>query len=710
MDDEKDIIPVPIVEDEVTKVKNDFPEAKEEDGDLLLPIATVSKYITKGKEPQLKIRIREGSSNMLRGVGLGDLFLDIQLVELRKSLSEVTEATLSKIITHVVEFLTEISVRSIFPENTKFEPTILTSCSYSDYRYQKRIGEGVYGHVYACYKKATVSGNESYRRPRFALKKPLTKCSTMPQEILREISIMTLLKDHPYVVDLVGLCMNMLDVSMVMSYHQTTLHDIRFKRNLSQLRRVMYQFGELCSFLEKQNVIHRDWKPANILWDEPTQTIRITDFGQSRLVTKQNYIWHKHTFTLDYRPPEVCLGVNKIDNRTDMWCIGLVIYFMIERSSLFDGSDDDGNREILAQIFEELGVPTKESWPEFRSTPNHKKYRDVIKKGSTEGSHTLYSVLLDADVDDHQWRECVDLVENLVVINPNERLTSKQYLAHPFFAITRDEFSKPMAEQHHQVRNMSEVKNYIHPQPVDVEVLKCTKEQSQIRSQVLTKVIKSYYAFLTRSTDILLSGAHVFDSFLRHINYSMLNGTEPTIEVTVACISSLLMVYKLTDDQYFDMNDGGSSQSGNSNDIECYVSSKDVTFSLQSSSSSDDPEENEEVEEEESSETSTDDDAAELNKVIAICAPTSSISDLKKVEHIILSTCGLEYMREISFPLLQEKALASGELNPDCFNMYQYLALSVICDDEVLITHTISEVCSFFFFFFFFFFGDDIKQ
>jgi len=83
-------------------------------------------------------------------------------------------------------------------------------------------------------------------------------------------------------------------------------------------------------------IIHRDLKPANVLISIG-QTLRLTDFGVARVgstdrITDSSAI----VGTLDYMPPEVLTGQG-IDQRTDIWALGIILVEMLTGIHPFGG-------------------------------------------------------------------------------------------------------------------------------------------------------------------------------------------------------------------------------------------------------------------------------------------------------------------------------------------------------------------------------------
>jgi serine/threonine protein kinase len=80
-------------------------------------------------------------------------------------------------------------------------------------------------------------------------------------------------------------------------------------------------------YAHKQGVIHRDVKPANIRVGADG-TVKILDFGIARLVDSTMTQTGLVLGTPSYIAPEVLQG-GRVDHRTDMWAVGVILYEML---------------------------------------------------------------------------------------------------------------------------------------------------------------------------------------------------------------------------------------------------------------------------------------------------------------------------------------------------------------------------------------------
>src|SRR5262249_28033830 len=97
-------------------------------------------------------------------------------------------------------------------------------------------------------------------------------------------------------------------------------------------------------------IFHRDLKPANILIDVHGNP-RVCDFGLAIDENSQNERLPHIAGTVPYMAPEQVRGeVHRIDGRTDVWALGVILYEGLTRKLPFPGADTE-------QCFEEILHP-----------------------------------------------------------------------------------------------------------------------------------------------------------------------------------------------------------------------------------------------------------------------------------------------------------------------------------------------------------------
>lgn len=116
---------------------------------------------------------------------------------------------------------------------------------------------------------------------------------------------------------------------------------------------ILLEICEGIAYAHSQGLIHRDIKPANILLDRENHP-KITDFGLVKTLTKEQTVLSLHgqaIGTPNYMPPEQAKGdLNEIDERSDVYALGVLLYEMVTKRVPFTGKS---NVEIYRQIIEE---------------------------------------------------------------------------------------------------------------------------------------------------------------------------------------------------------------------------------------------------------------------------------------------------------------------------------------------------------------------
>lgn len=221
------------------------------------------------------------------------------------------------------------------------------------YELLEKVGEGGMSIVYKAKDK---------KLNRFVavkiLKKEFVNNPDIVDKFKKEATAIANLND-PYIV-------NVLDVGSQEEYNYIVMEYVKGKTLKDLIRekgRLSYdaalttamQVAKALDCAHKNNIIHRDIKPQNILVTEEG-AIKVTDFGiakstnSSTITNTSNVIGSAHYFS-----PEQAKG-NYIDCRTDLYSLGVVIYEMVTGRVPFDA--DSPVSVALKHIQEEV-VPPK---------------------------------------------------------------------------------------------------------------------------------------------------------------------------------------------------------------------------------------------------------------------------------------------------------------------------------------------------------------
>lgn len=146
-----------------------------------------------------------------------------------------------------------------------------------------------------------------------------------------------------------------------------TLRDIikRESLSLSAVLRIIRQVADALVAAHGANVIHRDIKPENIMV-RPDSIVKVVDFGLAKpIVIERDDDEIAKTIpgmvmgSATYMSPEQARGI-EVDERTDIWSVGILLYEMIAGKTPFKESTTS---ETIAAVIYKEAVPLRELVP-----------------------------------------------------------------------------------------------------------------------------------------------------------------------------------------------------------------------------------------------------------------------------------------------------------------------------------------------------------
>jgi eukaryotic-like serine/threonine-protein kinase len=229
------------------------------------------------------------------------------------------------------------------------------------YKVLEKLGEGGMGVVYKA---------DDTKLHRIVALKFLPVNSTSDKEakerFLNEAQAASKL-DHPNICTIheIGETPNH-GLFIVMPYYDGETLKERIARGpvpLHEAAEIMIQIASGLSKAHSNNIIHRDIKPGNIIITKDG-TVKIVDFGLAKLSGTSRITMTGTTVgTIAYMSPEQAIGRN-VDNRTDIWSLGIMLYEMLTGQTPFPG---DYDQAVIYRIINEEPDPASKMKPELRA-------------------------------------------------------------------------------------------------------------------------------------------------------------------------------------------------------------------------------------------------------------------------------------------------------------------------------------------------------
>lgn len=150
--------------------------------------------------------------------------------------------------------------------------------------------------------------------------------------------------------------------------------------------------------------------------------MKVADFGMARYYGDPPPKLTQLVVTLWYRAPELLLGAEKYGAEIDLWSIGCIFGELLTKNPLLQGKNEV---DQLSKIFELCGIPTEATWPGFKRLPNARSLR-LPSTFQTTGNvlRAKFPLLTAAGT---------ALLTSLLSLNPAQRSTASEVLAHPYF-------------------------------------------------------------------------------------------------------------------------------------------------------------------------------------------------------------------------------------------------------------------------------------
>lgn len=212
------------------------------------------------------------------------------------------------------------------------------------YDIRREIGHGAFGKVYLALQKLT-----GLKVAVKVIEKSQLKDEKSRAKVVREVNIFRSVK-HKNVVTLFEVFEDDACYYIVMEFcgGGDLLNFVRGKGRLCELeaREVFKQLVEGVAAVHEKSVLHRDLKLENVLLDLSLQTIKLCDFGISRIV-EPGTVMNEQCGTPAYLAPEILYEEGYTGYESDVWSLGVVLYAMSVGRMPYKGKSIEDLKAVL---------------------------------------------------------------------------------------------------------------------------------------------------------------------------------------------------------------------------------------------------------------------------------------------------------------------------------------------------------------------------
>ncbi|KAL1329302.1 hypothetical protein AAHE18_12G031200 [Arachis hypogaea] len=183
-------------------------------------------------------------------------------------------------------------------------------CRCPPYELGRTIGEGSFAKV----KIARNVDNGQSAAIKILVKNQIVKHPRMMEQLKKEISTMKMVQ-HPNVIKIYEARKGRLEENEARSY--------------------FHQLINAVDYCHSRGVYHRDLKPENLLLDKK-DILKVSDFGLSTFVQREDKLLHTTCGTPNYVAPEVIHNGGYDGSASDIWSCGVILFVLMAGYLPFD--------------------------------------------------------------------------------------------------------------------------------------------------------------------------------------------------------------------------------------------------------------------------------------------------------------------------------------------------------------------------------------
>lgn len=286
------------------------------------------------------------------------------------------------------------------------------------YEKVKFLGEGQFAQVYKA--RDTQNDGEIVAVKKIKIGNRQEASDGINRTALREIKLMQELH-HPNILGLRDVFGQRSNISLVFDFMETDLEviikDTSLVLSRGHIKAYLLMTLRGLEYLHHNWILHRDMKPNNLLIDSHG-VLKIGDFGLAKTFGSPSRVYTHQVVTRWYRAPELLFGARIYGAGVDIWATGCIVAELLLRVPFLPG---DSDLDQLSRIFQVFGNPTENNWPGVTKLADYVAFKE-------------FPIVPLNDIFTAASDELLDLLQSMLVLDPNERCSATQAMKMSYFS------------------------------------------------------------------------------------------------------------------------------------------------------------------------------------------------------------------------------------------------------------------------------------
>jgi cyclin-dependent kinase len=204
-----------------------------------------------------------------------------------------------------------------------------------------------------------------------------------------------------------------------------------------KLERICKQLLESIQYLHERGILHGDVKPENV-----GEFGDLFDFSLSEKIGR--YLTHSPKYSNFYRPPEAFFGQGT-GLPGDIWALGCLFFELIMKTPLIPILEPKNRSDLELTDIEMIHAFQNRFKIQFNAEDLHLRFPHAITVEESGNKKLKRSHLpplpffLDEIIQRKSFKLFADLLTRMLKLNPEERISAKEALTHPFFSSVKSQ-------------------------------------------------------------------------------------------------------------------------------------------------------------------------------------------------------------------------------------------------------------------------------